>query len=142
MLFIWAVLSSDLFMLLQQELLGPWAEQAYELGYEEGGIQQAVVAETGEEIFLPVFCTKTHANPGYVLVSQTGLAASPKGGLGLDTGSTHVSPEVTLMEVPWKKWVFRVKNESGKSQRSWAQKVFWPKWKGVSEKTEENHEPS
>lgn len=111
MLFIWAVLSSDPFMLLQHELLGPWAEEAYEPRYEEGGIWKALIAEAGEENFLPIFCTKTHASPGYVLVSQTGLGANPKRGLGLNTDSTHMSAEVTLVEFPWKKWGFRVEDK-------------------------------
>jgi len=36
--------------------------------------RKAVIAETSEEKPLPILCTKTHANPGYLFAKSDGLS--------------------------------------------------------------------
>ena len=55
--------------------------------------RQAVIAETEEEKFVSILCTKTHANPGYLSASQMGLAVcKQKGGKVLAT-TMHSKPQ-------------------------------------------------
>lgn len=85
MLFIWAVLFSDLVMRLQYELTGghglkkpmSWATRMEQSEKQKSG-KKAVVAETEEEKFLSILCTKTHANPGYLFTKSGGLSSLQK----------------------------------------------------------------
>lgn len=82
-------------MQLQHELMGPWAEETYQQGYEDRG-------KVKGRQWLPKQ-RKTHANPGYLSASQMGLAVcKQKGGKVLAT-TMHSKSQKRVRIEHWKR---------------------------------------